>query len=404
MRTKANAPPVLLAFASARRRTLAVGSAGLVVALIMALTLGSSAQAVSPVTIGLGAAGQYAVLAGSGMTNSGTSTIVGDVGSSPTPSQTGFTPCPAANCIALTGANHNDPDPNDAATQSAKTALATAYDNAAGRTPTSVGVELGGKTLVAGVYTSGSVGADTFGITGELILNGDNNWDSVFIFQTEATLITAGASKITLLRGAQACNIFWQVGSSATLGGNSFFKGTILANATITVGGGATIAGRLLAARQGSAGAVTLINDTITKPSTCVQQADVDAAAAVAAAEAARVAAVEAARVAEVARLAAVEAARVAAVEAAARAAAKAQAAKVAAAKAAAKAKAAAVKAATEAKVVATAKAKVVAKVAAVKAAEAKVAAVKAAKAAKAANVAKIAAVKAAAARAGFTG
>src|SRR5438309_2192362 len=103
--------------------------------LLATVLLAGGAEAVTPPTVLLGTAGQFAVLAGSGITNTGASTISGDVGSSPTHSETGFAGCPAADCVALTGANHNDPDPNDAATQSAKSALTTAYDNAAGQTP-----------------------------------------------------------------------------------------------------------------------------------------------------------------------------------------------------------------------------------------------------------------------------
>lgn len=246
------------------------------VALLATLVVSGGAQAVPPPTVLLGTAGQFAVLAGSGITNSGQSTISGDVGSSPTPSETGFGACPAMNCVTLTGVNHNDPAPNDAVTQSAKAALTIAYDNAAGRPSTSVITELGGQQLVAGVYSSAS---GTFGMSGTLILDGANNADSVFIFQTASTLITGGSGNIILIRGAQACNIFWKIGSAATLGAGSTMRGTILAHDTITLGDGVTVDGRLLAGEQASGtGAVTLIHDTITRPSTCVTQAEVDAA------------------------------------------------------------------------------------------------------------------------------
>jgi hypothetical protein len=374
-----------------------------------------SAEAVTPPTVLLGTAGQFAVLAGSGITNSGASTISGDVGSSPTSSETGFGACPAANCVTLTGANHTDPDPNDATTQGAKSALTTAYNDAAGRSPTTVLTELAGQTLVAGVYSSAS---GTFGMTGTLVLDGENNADAVFIFQTGSTLITGGAGNVTLTRGAQACNIFWKVGSAATLGAGSTFRGTILAHDNISLGDGVTVDGRLMAGEQASgAGAVTLIHDTITKPSTCIKQADVDAAVAAAvaqaaAAEAAKVEAEKAAAAAAAAATAASEAAKAAET-------AKAEAAAVEAAKAAEEARVAAAKATTAAK--AAAKAAAAAKVKAAKAAAAKaagaakVAAAKAAAAkaaaAKAATAAKVAAKKAAAAkarparsRAGFTG
>src|SRR5688572_9428516 len=128
----------------------------LAVLAVAALALLPAAATAGPVRVDLGTAGAYAVLAGSGMTNTGVSTITGDVGSSPTHSQTGFGPCPAANCVSLTGANHDVADPNDAVTQQAKTDLITAYDDAFGRTGgTAVTGPLGaGTTLVSGVYTS----------------------------------------------------------------------------------------------------------------------------------------------------------------------------------------------------------------------------------------------------------
>ena len=389
------------------RRSRAPRAIGLcAIAVAATVTVAGSAQAVTPPPVLLGAAGQFALLAGSGTTNSGASTISGDVGSSPTSSQTGFGACPAANCVTLTGANHTDPDPNDATTQGAKAALTTAYNDAGGRAPTTVLTELAGQTLVAGVYNSAS---GTFGMTGTLILDGENNADAVFIFQTASTLITGGSGNITLTRGAQACNIFWKVGSAATLGAGTTFRGTILAHDDISLGDGVTVDGRLLAGAQASgAGAVTLIHDTITKPSTCVSQAAVDAAvaeaAAAAQAAASQAAAAEVARVrAERSAAAAAEAARVA--EAAEAAAAAAEAAKAAdAAKAAAKkaADAAEAAAAAAAKVEAAriaaaeavaAKAATAARIAAKQAAQAKVLA------ARASSSARIAARKAAGAR-----
>ena len=236
---------------------LAVSLAGMLV-----LVTSTAAQAATLVP--LGTAGTYAILAGSGITNTGITTITGDVGSSPTPSETGFAACPAANCVTLTGANHNNPAPNDAVTQGAKAALTTAFNNAAGQTPSVVLTELAGQTLVAGVYTSAS---GTFGMSGTLTLDGANNANSVFIFQTASTLITGGTGNINLIRGAQACNIFWKIGSAATLGAGSNIDGTIMAHDSISLGSGVTVIGRLLAGEQASgAGAVTLIHDTIIRP------------------------------------------------------------------------------------------------------------------------------------------
>jgi hypothetical protein len=411
------------------RTTVAIGAC--TIALLATMMGAGAAQAAGPPTVLLGTAGQFAVLAGTGMTNTGTSTINGDVGSSPNPAQPGFTACPAANCVALTGANHNDPNPNDAVTQGAKTALSTAYGDAAGRTPTTVLTELAGQTLVAGVYRAAS---GTFGMTGTLVLDGANDADSVFIFQTDSTLITGGTGNVTLIRGAQACNIFWKVGSAATLGAGSTLKGTVLAHDDISVGSGATVEGRLLAGAQpGGAGAVTLISDTIVRPSTCASQAAINAAAAAqvaaeqaaaaaaaaaqaaaaqsaaeraaeaqasaakAAANLAATASAEAARAASEAKAAADTAAAATAAAARAADAANVEAARVAAATAAEAARAAAANAA--AATAAAAKAAAAAKVAAAKAQAAKVTAAKAA-ATKAVNAAKVAAAKAAAARA----
>jgi hypothetical protein len=224
-------------------------------------TLVGSAAAAGPATVQLGSAGQFAVLAGSVITNAGVSTISGDVGSYPAPTETGFGACPAATCVSLSGVNHSDS--NDPITQDAKSALATAYDDAAGRESALVGTELGAQRLVAGVYRSAS---GTFSMTGTLVLDGENNPDAVFIFQADSTLITAASANIDLVNGAQSSNIFWKVGSSATLGASSHFSGTILAHTSITLGDGVTVDGRVLA----GAGAVTMTNSTITKPSSAI--------------------------------------------------------------------------------------------------------------------------------------
>jgi hypothetical protein len=134
------------------RRTSASSLLSLSIAGLLVVASSTAAQAATLVP--LGTAGVYAVLAGSGITNTGVTTISGDVGSSPTAAETGFAACPGADCVTLTGANHTSPDPNDAATQGAKAALTNAYNNAAGQTPSVVLTELAGQNLVAGVYTS----------------------------------------------------------------------------------------------------------------------------------------------------------------------------------------------------------------------------------------------------------
>ena len=222
--------------------------------LVASAFLVSSASAAAVSNVGLGAADAFAVLAGSGITNTGTTTIKGNVGSHPTPAQTGFGP--GADSVTLTGANHHD----DAVTQGAKSALVTAYNDAAGRpgaTPIAGG-DLGGRTLTAGVYADDNA-PDSLAITGTLTLDGANDPSSVFIFQSGSTLVTASASNVVLTRGAQACHVFWQVTSSATLGSGSHLVGSVLALTSITLGTGASVDGRVLARN----GAVTMHGNTI---------------------------------------------------------------------------------------------------------------------------------------------
>ena len=117
---------------------------------------------------------------------------------------------------------------SDAAAQQAATDLATAYNDAAGRPSSAASPpDVGGRTLTGGVYRSGLVGS--LGLTGRLTLDAQGDPRAVFIFQIPSTLVTATDSSVRLVNGAQACNVFWQVGSSATLGTRTAFQGNILA-------------------------------------------------------------------------------------------------------------------------------------------------------------------------------
>lgn len=198
--------------------------------------------------VNLGQAFDFGILGGSGITNTGPTTIIGDVGTLPTSTITGF------GTVTLTGVNHG----GDATTLAGKSDLLTAYNNAAGRLPTisyAPIFDLGGLTLAPGVHSD----ATSFGITGTLTLDALGNPNAVWIFQAGSTLITSVGSMINLVNGAQAGNIFWQVGSSATLGVNSAFSGTIMAATSITLNSGASVDGRVLALN----GAVTLDSNTI---------------------------------------------------------------------------------------------------------------------------------------------
>jgi hypothetical protein len=203
-------------------------------------------------TVNLGTAVNFAVLAGSRITNTGPTTIIGDVGTFPTTTETGF------GTVTIIGTNHA----GDAVTQGAKVDSAAAYTDAAGRTPfTTVPGDIGGLTLTPGVYRASS----SLGITGTLTLDAQGDPNAVFIFQIGSTLTTAAEnSNVLLINSAQACNVFWQVGSSATLGTHTTFQGTILANTSITATTGAVVVGRLLAGLIEDSGAVTLDTNAIT--------------------------------------------------------------------------------------------------------------------------------------------
>jgi hypothetical protein len=228
-------------------KTTNLGAGGFWLAALLSLTLASSAGAAQP-PVGLGTAGSFAVLAGSTVTNTGPSVVNGDVGVSPGTAVTGFPPG------TVNGTIHAA----DAVAAQAQTDTTTAYNDAAGRTPpVSVSGDLGGQTLTPGVYKSSS----SLGLTGDVTLDAQGDPSAVFIFQVGSTLTTASSSRVVLTNGAAACNVFWQIGSSATLGTNSSFKGTILALTSITLTTGANVEGRTLARN----GAVTMDHNTITR-------------------------------------------------------------------------------------------------------------------------------------------
>ncbi|MDH2425982.1 ice-binding family protein [Sphaerisporangium sp. TRM90804] len=236
---------------AARPRSALFRLAVLALAPVASMLIATQSSAVAPQPpVDLGTAGDFAVLAGSTVTNTGATVVTGDLGLSPGTAVTGFPPG------TVTGTIHAA----DAAAAQAKADLVAAYDDAAARTPaTTVPTQLGGTTLTPGLYDSA---AGTFQITGNLTLDAQGDPGAVWIFQTASTLVTASAGTVTLVGGAQSANVFWQVGSSATLGTGSSLAGNVLALTSITVTTGASVDGRVLARD----GAVTLDANTVTRP------------------------------------------------------------------------------------------------------------------------------------------
>ena len=219
-------------------------------AVLCALAVSATPASAVGTAADLGAANSFAVLAGTGITNTGPTTLTGDIGTFPTPTITGV------GLITVNGTNHGA----DAVTQQAKDDLVNAY-NVLARQPVDATVsrDLGGQTLVPGVYFS----ASTMALTGELVLDGKGDPNAVFVFQVGSSLTTATASSVRLINSAQSCNVFWQLGASATLGTTSTLRGSVLALTSVTANTGAVVDGRLLARN----GAVTLDTDTVTRPS-----------------------------------------------------------------------------------------------------------------------------------------
>jgi serine protease AprX len=197
----------------------------------------------------LGSAQSFAVLGASTVTNTGSSVITGDLGVSPGTAITGFPPG-----LVASGAIHSA----DGATLAAQNAVATAYGSLVGQACTRdlTGLDLGGQTLSAGVYCFSSSAQ----LTGTLTLNAQGNANAVFIFKMGSTITTASASSVVLINGGYPANVFWQVGSSATLGTATSFTGNILALTSITLTTGTRVTGRALALN----GAVTLDTNAVT--------------------------------------------------------------------------------------------------------------------------------------------
>lgn len=236
----------------ARRRAAAVAIAA---GAALALGAGHTASASIVPTVGLATAANYSVLAATTVTNTNPSVIGQSVGLSPGTAIVGFPPGIVLPPATIQAAN--------AVTLQAQSDLTIAYNDAAGRVVefSHPNPDLVGQTLLPGVHAAEAMAP--LALSGQLVLDGQGNASSVFIFRTDSTLITSTGSTISLINGASECNVFWQVGSSATLGSGSLFVGTILALTSVTVESSTVVHGRALARN----GAVTLDNNVFTQPS-----------------------------------------------------------------------------------------------------------------------------------------
>lgn len=233
---------------SMRSMGAATLSGAMLFSMLAISTAPSAFAAEAPVN--LGSAGSYSILAGQTVTNTGSSTIAGNLGTSPGTAITGFPPGLVSGEVHLA----------DGPASLAQSDLGVAYDNAASRQPMEIlDADLSGRTLVGGVYARNT----NLGLTGNVTLDGQGDPNSVWIFQIGSSLTTSIDSSVNLINGANACNVYWQVGSSATIGTRSDFKGSIMALTSVSVNTDSTVQGRVLA-RNGS---VTLDNNVFLDPS-----------------------------------------------------------------------------------------------------------------------------------------
>lgn len=228
---------------------LSLAASALLVLGLLSIPVASAATAPN-----LGTAATYSVLGGTSVTNTGPTTMPGDLGVSPGTSLIGFPP----GTVGPPGVEHVA----DAQAAQAQSDLTTAYTTTQALPATmAVGPDISGQTFTAGVYNASSA----LQYSGTVTLNAQNDPTSVFIFQVGSGLTVSGSSRVLLENDAQACNVFWQVGSSATLGATATttsFTGTIMALTSITMTDGVTVEGQALA-RNGD---VTLDSDTFVQP------------------------------------------------------------------------------------------------------------------------------------------
>jgi hypothetical protein len=219
--------------------------------------LGIPCSTAAQATVNLRTAANFAVLAGAAVTSTGNTDVTGDLGVWAGSSVSGFQGVVTGGPGIVHGSIHA----GDATAQIAQVDLTTAFNDAAGRTLAPVDVanaDLGGRTLPPGLYKS----TGTLALTGAVTLDAQGNVNAVWIFQIASSLNTATGSQVVLSGGAKASNVFWQVGTSATLATTTAFQGTIMADQSITLATGATLHGRALA----RIASVTMDSNAITLP------------------------------------------------------------------------------------------------------------------------------------------
>jgi hypothetical protein len=223
--------------------------AGIALALFLAFAVPAAAQA-APVN--LATVNPFVVLGGTTVTNTNASVLNGDLGVAPGTALTGF------DVAVVNGATHE----NDGVAKTAQADLTTAY-NVAAEQPVSGGNDLSNTDLGERTLTPGAYGfTSSAQLTGALTLDAKGDPNAQFVFEIAEGLTTAPASSVVLVNGASPCNVFWQVGSSATLDTTTVFQGNLMALTSISLNNGASVIGRVLARN----GQVSLINNVLTRP------------------------------------------------------------------------------------------------------------------------------------------